>query len=460
MVIIMDKKSIFNIFRSYDVRGNDKELTPEVIKEIGKAFAVYEKSKNIVVGHDMRLNSPQLNKALIEGLTESGKNVFSIGLVPMGVAMFYAWKNKMTLAYITGSHLPKDRNGVKFFHSNGVGFFEHENFKIRDIFMKDESRKGKGIIKIISDKETIEKYKKYLISKIKPARKIKILVDCGNGMAGVFAPSLFKEAGFDVVSVFENLDGTFPNRMPDPHEDSLTKAVKLSKKTDIGVAYDGDGDRMLILDEKGRKITPSQTSYFILSELLKTVKGPIVANVECSGVIDTVAKKFSRKVIRVPVGHTFLVQGVHKEKAAYGVEESGHFALPFLVPFDDAMAVSYYTACILSKTQRKLSEIADDVPKFYNKRFSYKCPDDVKFKLIDTIKKKFSEKYKKINKLDGVRIDLEEGWVLIRAANTSPIVRITIEAEDEKNFLKLKNIFIPLFENEIKKLGVKVEAEY
>ena len=445
-------KEISHIFRSYDIRGiYKKDLDEAVMDKIGNVLA--QLGDNIAVAMDMRLSSEGLRKSLIAGIVEAGRDVHDLGLIPMGAAMFYSWKNKLTLAYITASHLPGEWNGVKFFHSNGVGFVEEENFKIRDMVIADKTtkEKKKGKVSKVSNKGIIEDYRQYLISKIKIKKKLSVVIDCGNGMASMIAKNLFNKAGFSATSIFDKLDGNFPNRNPEPSEDPLTELGNQIEKdgADLGVAYDGDADRMVIVDDKKRKLSPEQVSYLVLKELLKTESGQIIANVECSRVLDDIAKNFGKDVIRVRVGHPYIVSEVHKQKAAFGVESAGHYVVPNIVPFDDALAVSFYAVCVLSKMDKKISEIADEVMKYPFERINFECSDDKKFKVIEDLKNQFSKEYE-INSIDGERIDLPEGWILIRASNTEPVIRLTIEATSQEEFEKLKDKFSKILEEEIK----------
>lgn len=447
-----------NIFRSYDIRGiYGGDLNEQIMKKIAQAFSKYIKNKNIAVARDMRVHSASLKRSFISGVSGS---VHDCGLLPMGAAMFYAWKSKRELAYITASHLPKQWNGVKFFHSSGMGFLEKENFAIRNIFLKGSAKSPSGKIQAIDSKKIIEDYKKYLVPKIRPrcmtpkapiSRKLKVAIDCGNGASGLIARSLFEKAGFSVSVVFEELDGTFPNRSPEPNDDNLAELKNEIKKSGagMGIAYDGDADRMVLVDDKCNIVAPEQAAYLILSELLKKQKGGIVANVECTRIIDNVAGKFKRKITRIPVGHTFLAEAVHSTKAAFGIEPSGHYMLPSVVPYDDALAVSLYAACALSMKNKKLSEIVKDIPKSYFTRINFDCSDDKKFAIIESLKKKLSKEYK-INTMDGIRLDFDYGFVLIRASNTSLIIRLTVEAGTKKQLDELKIKFIEILKEEIK----------
>jgi phosphomannomutase len=295
----------------------------------------------------------------------------------------------------------------------------------------------------------IEEYKKYLLSKIKTKKKLKMVIDSGNGMAGMIAPDLFRKAGFAVDSIYENLDGNFPGRGPDPVESPMAELRKRVLKADMGIAYDGDGDRLVIFDDKGNRLTTEQVSCFIMSELLRKEKGPVIANVECTKVVDEAAKKFGRSVKRIKVGHTFLMDAVERTKASFGVELSGHFVIPSIVPFDDSLAVSLYAAAALSGRERALSEEIADIPVYPFERINLECPDQNKFEVVESLKKE-AAKYGKASFLDGIRVDMEYGWALIRASNTSPIIRLTVEGETEKDKEDIKRTFSGMLERAIK----------
>lgn len=466
------------IFRSYDIRGiYGKDLDESTMKRIAEAFSECVSVRNIAVAHDMRMHSAKLKNAFISGL--NNKNVCDCGMLPMGAAMFYAWHNNKELAYITASHLPKEWNGAKFFHKSGMGFAEKENYKIRDVFLKSKKKfnnnriskddndlslfktedksntaavnSGPSKVTIISSKDIIEGYTNYLLSRIRIENRIKVVIDCGNGAAGVIARRLFSRAGISVSLVYESIDGSFPNRSPEPGEDNLIALknnIRLTK-SDMGIAYDGDADRMILVDDKCNIVAPEQAAYLILSELLKKEKGGIVANVECTQLIDKVAEKFGRKIIRIPVGHTFLAEAAHQNKAAFGIEPSGHYMLPSIVPYDDALAVSLYAAYALSKSSRKLSAIVKEIPKSYFERINFECSDMRKFSVIERLKERLGEEYK-INAMDGIRIDMDYGFVLIRASNTSPIIRLTAESDTQKQLDELKEKFSKILKSEIK----------
>jgi phosphomannomutase len=438
-----------SIFRSYDIRGiYGKDLTDEIMKGIGNALGNHLKS-DVVLARDCRLSSPRLRDAFIKGFLETGWNVIDAGELPLGTGMFYGWKTKRAFAYITGSHIPKEWNGIKFFHANGIGFIEEENVRVRDLYMKGPVLSSKPGKVLKPEWNAVEEYKKYLVSKIRVNRRLKVVIDSGNGMAGMIAPDMFRRAGFEVDSVFEKLDGNFPGRGPDPMESPLEELRKKVRKADIGIAYDGDGDRLTIIDGKGNRLTTEQVSCFIMSELLKKEKGPVIANVECTKVVDELAAKFRHGVKRIKVGHTFLMDAVKETKACFGVELSGHFVIPSLVPFDDSLAVSLYLAATLSGRNRTLNEEVKDIPVYPFERVNLECPDQKKFEVVEKLKKEVA-KYGKVNLLDGIRVDMDNGWALIRPSNTGPIIRLTVEGETDKDKEEIKRIFSGILQKGIK----------
>jgi len=433
-----------SIFRSYDVRGiYGKDIDEGIMKRIGAAFCKVS-TKTIVIANDMRVSSESLKRAFISGCN---RQVIDCGRVPLGVGMMHAL-GKHDFAYITASHMPKEWNGVKFFHKSGIGFHEEENKSVEKIF-NDVMPTGKASIKKEDLKSLIDNYKRHVAGKIKIQNKLHVVIDCGNGMASIVAKDIFEDAGCSVESIFDTLDGTFPGRGPDPSESDLNDLKKKTLSADIGIAYDGDGDRMVIVDGKGRKLTPEQTSYLILLEAVKN-KGPIVANVECTRLIDDIAKKFNKKVIRVPVGHTFMMQAVDENKACFGIEVSGHYTLPYMAPIDDSLMVSIYAAAVLSRQDKKLSEIVDSIKTYPFGRTNFDCDDKRKFIVIEKLRAKFKKDYKNVTTMDGVRVDFPDGWILVRASNTSPTIRLTVEAENKKEFETLKKKFSEVVSKEIK----------
>jgi phosphomannomutase len=218
---------------------------------------------------------------------------------------------------------------------------------------------------------------------------------------------------------------------------ALCKKV-VTEKADLGIAFDGDGDRAIFVDETGKVIMTEQSAIFFLRDLMKTKRGPVVANIECSDIIEDEVKKYGENVFRIPVGHTFLVQETKKHKAVLGVEKSGHICVPKFFWFDDAIINSIYMTEIVSRLGRKLSKVVKELPTRLFKRFEIGCSDETKFQVINRIKEKAIETYENTITIDGVKIVFPDSWALIRASNTSPMLRLSIEARDQERLAELE----------------------
>ena len=439
-----------SIFRAYDIRGvYGKDIDEALMERIGNAFAAFFVKEATVVGADGRLSSPSLKKAFIKGVVKAGRNVIDVGTVPKCACMYLAWKNGLESAYITASHLGSEWNGAKFGHAKGVEFSEEDNFRIRDAVVAGKSWNAKDEGTVSKD-DALSAYNDYLAAKIRPAKKrLKVVVDCGNGTGGLSGPVILRKLGFKVKVIFGDIDGRFPNRPSEVDEKSLSVLREEMKDADLGIAYDGDADRMSLMDDRGRLIGPEAASYLILDELAQEENGPIIANVECLKVMDEIAEKHKRKVYRIRVGNTFMVHEAGARKACFGVERSGHFCIPSVLPMDDGIVASMYAASVLSRKDKKLSEIFDEIPQYPFRRMKIGCPDEKKFGVIEILKKKLSEKYDNVNTVDGVRVDFRHGWVLIRASNTEPIIRLSVEADDAKRLEELSAEFRKVLDSEI-----------
>jgi phosphomannomutase len=439
-----------SIFRAYDIRGiYGKDLTKEVMKKIGMAVGTYTPG-DFTVGRDFREHSDELEDAFVSGVVNTGSNVRTVGTCPASLCVFSNWKLKNNVAaYVTASHLPAEWNGIKFFHQDGVGFFENENKKLEEIHESGPFRKGEGSVEKVEGME--QQYIEFIKERIKPKR-LKVVVDFGNGAACLIVPKILKEFDIEAKYLYDWPDPTFPNRDPEPKPETLTELSKrvVEENADLGVAFDADGDRALFVDETGKVMMAEQSAVILIRDLLKTQRGPVVANIECSSLIDEEARKYGQRVFRIPVGHTFLVQQTKAHNAVLGVEKSGHICVPKFYWFDDAIINSVYMIEIVSRLGRKVSEIVEEMPKEFFGRTEIDSTDEKKFGIVDRIKKEAIKKYEKITTIDGVRIDFPDSWALIRASNTSPKIRLTIEAKNEEKMLELRKEMLDLiteFEN-------------
>jgi len=427
-----------SIFRAYDIRGiYGKDLTEEIMTRIGEAAGTLCPG-TFTIGRDFREHGAQLEEAFVSGLKKTGSNANLVGTCPASLCVFANWKMKNNAtAYITASHLLAEWNGVKFFHQDGVGFFEDENKKLGEISASEKFKTGKGTSTKLEGMDT--EYANFVAEKIKPDT-ISVVADFGNGAACLLVPKILKKIGVKATFLFDWPDPTFSNRDPEPKPEALTSLCKkvVAEKADLGVAFDGDGDRAIFVDDTGKVIMTEQSAILFIRDIMKTQRGPVVANIECSDIIEDEVKKYGEKVFRIPVGHTFLVQETKKHKAVFGVEESGHICVPKFFWFDDAIINSMYMAEIVSKMGQKLSEAVKELPSRLFERIEIQCSDETKFQVINQIKEKALKTYKNTDTIDGVKIVFADSWALIRASNTSPILRLSIEARDQKRLDELK----------------------
>jgi phosphomannomutase len=457
-----EKRIPAHIFRAYDIRGifND-DLYPDTMLKIGHALGTYagERSeKSVVVGNDIRTSSPLLSNALISGLLSSGIDVTRVGTTSFGVCAFSGWRLKKDItAYVTGSHLPPEWNGVKLYTGEGIGFSAEENEKIRDIVLEG---KGKEVswseVGNYHEVDLRDKYIEYITKRfgfVSDGKKI--VLDCGNGSMGLVAFDVMKRVKLKAEALFPTPDPSFPNRPSEPTDASLgaLKAEVNRKKADFGAAFDGDGDRVAIVDDRGRMLSADQCGVIIAKALLEERKGTVLANVECSMLVERELERLGGNIERIPVGHTFLTMEAKKRNAVLGIESSGHYVIPSFFAFDDAMIIPLKIAEILVKTGKKLSELVNELPTFPKVRKNLQCDDEVKFDAMRVLAERLATEYgaDKINTMDGIRIDLkEEGWVLIRASNTSPLIRVTVEGATEAIKEKLIKKFVEVTEDAIR----------
>jgi len=440
-----------SIFRAYDIRGiYGRDLTDEIMEKIGMAIGTYNPG-SFTVGRDFREYGAKLEKAFVSGLIKTGSNAYLTGTCPAGLCVFANWKLMNDIAaYITASHLPAEWNGVKFFHQDGVGFFEHENKKLEEIQALGNFRKGEGSVKNVKGIE--EEYMNFIVERIQPER-IRVVVDFGNGAACLIVPKILKKLNVEAKFLFDWPDSSFSNRDPEPKPESLTALCGkvVEEGADLGIAFDSDGDRAVYVDDKGKVMMTEQGAVLFIRDVMKTRRGPVVANIECSSLIEDEVEKYGQTVFRIPVGHTFLVQETKKHNAVFGIEKSGHICVPKFFLFDDAIINSVYMIEIVSKMGEKISEVLEEMPTEFFERIEIECSDDVKFEVVEKIKERAAENYENTNMIDGVRIDFPDSWALIRASNTSPRLRLSIEAKDKKRLTELKGDMMDLISSVLKR---------
>lgn len=425
-----------HIFRRNSIRGiYGQDLFPELFYKIGVHAAEVVGDK-LVIGRDHRISSPELSSAFCDGLVAGGCDVIDVGLVTRGMAVFAGWRLGRRTAYISASHLPSEWNGIKFSDSDGTA---SPSSIIEELYNKvtSESKIRKTHTGKYQTFDIKPEYTSFLLKKIKPpVTSLCVLIDCGNSTSSIIAPELFSTLGYKVTPLFKELDGRFPNRPSEIDEEALQPTIRYMKGHDVGVAYDGDADRMTLIVPEEKVLDAEQTSAIILNELLKTRHGDIVVNAGCGCIIDFVASKHGRKTIRVPVGTVYMLRKVKEINAAFGVESSMHMCIPDLLPFDDAVAVSAYAiyavSVLTSKSSDALNELIDELPRVVKRKLNVTVPDKTKFKIMDTIRDYAISNYSGVDLIDGVRINFEGGWVQVRISDTSPLIRIVTEANSDE----------------------------
>lgn len=433
-----------HIFRQYDIRGLvDKDLTEEIAKNIGKAIGTYLKNfgKNIVVGKDNRKSSPKLGEALIEGLLSTGCDVIDVGTLPTPLLYFSIHLYSQTGGVmLTGSHNPPEYNGFKICHGLSSVYGE-EIQKLRKIIENKDFEQGEGKL---TKKDPKEDYIKFVSEKVDIDSNLKIVIDGGNGTSGFVVPDLMKKLNLAPSYLYCEPDGSFPNHLPDPtipkNMEDLIEQVK-KQKADVGIGYDGDADRVGAVDDKGRIIWGDKLLCLYSREILKMNPGSkIIMDVKCSQATIEYIEKYGGEPIMWKTGHSLIKEKMKESGALLAGEMSGHmFFKDNYLGYDDALFASLRLLEIITKSNRKLSELVDEIPSYYSTpEIRVDCPEEKKFKVVDELKKYFKSKYNTID-IDGVRILFESGWALIRASNTQPILVLRFEAKSEQELEKIKN---------------------
>ncbi|MDD5111101.1 MAG: phosphomannomutase/phosphoglucomutase [Candidatus Altiarchaeota archaeon] len=428
------------VFRAYDIRGvYGSEITESLAESIGKAFGSTLKG-TVVVARDNRLSGESLSKSLADGILSTGANVVDIGIVPTPLAYFAAnrWEHA-NCVMVTASHNPSEYNGFKFVRNYGALSGE-EIQELRKLIESGKYRTGRGTL---SAKDAVPEYDAYLKARIKPKRPLKVVMDSGNGVAGLVAPGLFRALGCEVVELYSEPDGNFPNHHPDPTVDDnmkdLINAVQ-KEKADFGIGFDGDVDRAGFIDDKGRILRGDQALILFAREILKKhKKAKIIYEVKCSQAVEEEILKDGGIPILYRTGHSFIKKKLKEEHALLAGEMSGHFYFADgYYGFDDAIYAAAKMAELLSNTRKKLSELVDEMPQYYSTpEIRIECPDERKFQIVEEVSAEF-QKTNKVNTIDGARIQFKDGWGLIRASNTQPALILRMESKTKKGLEEIK----------------------
>lgn len=436
-----------NIFRSYDIRGlYSKEFDEEFAKELGKAVAVFLKNdKNeIVVGRDVRIGSESLAKALIEGITDMGVDVLDIGITTTPITFFASsYLGKCGSVMVTASHLPPEYNGFKILDSDGTMIGKEAGLlKIKEIIENGlEKSNERGIVRKYD--KILDDYENFVLPKINIARKMKIVIDPANSVGSIVAPRIFEKAGCEVVVINGELDGTFPSRPSEPKAENIQslKETVVKENADIGMAFDGDCDRILFVDNNGNVIESSSSIIMMFAEhYLKDNRGAhITFDLGCSMALEEMIKKNGGVPEETKVGTSHIKADMKKNNSIIGGESSNHMYFSDIYNFDDAIFAGLKMTEIISKSNTTLSEKIKSFPSYYYlPELEFECEDSKKEIVMKKIKDKFKQSGLRFSELDGFKLYYDDGWVLWRSSGTSPCMRIYIEAKEKERLEELK----------------------
>ena len=426
------------IFREYDIRGiADVELQDSGVEVLGRALGTYlirHSGHTIALGRDCRLSGERLHDALLKGLMAAGCRVLDVGVVPTPVLYFSAVHFKANGAImITGSHNPSEYNGFK----TVVGTGSLHGQGIQDVYKLITDKdfdSGEGNV---TEVDAVTPYIEEVAGQFRFDRKVKVVIDAGNGTAGPAMHRILEKLNVEAVEMFFEMDGRFPNHHPDPtvlsNLDQLVKAVR-KEKAELGIAFDGDSDRIGAVDEKGNVVYGDMLMLIFGREILTRKPGStFIGEVKCSQVMYDKLKELGGKPIMYKTGHSLIKTKMKEEHAELAGEMSGHmFFADRYYGYDDAL----YAACrlleIISKSGQPLSHQLEGIPKLVSTpELRLDCPDDEKFEVVSRVAKEFRKRGEIVD-VDGVRVPFESGWGLVRASNTQPVLVMRFEATSEE----------------------------
>lgn len=439
-----------NIFREYDIRGTYPiSINESVAYTIGRSYGSYIQERHAqttcIVSHDNRLSSPAIASYLIKGITDSGVNVYNYGLTTTPMHYYARYIHNLFGIMVTASHNPKDDNGFKFSFDNlsnarGEMIEDFKNYTFAGNFLS-----GSGTV---SSGNITEKYVEFLRYGLQfGKRKRKVVIDLGNGTTSVVARKVFEKTNVDFELLFEESDGRFPNHHPDPNVEENLEALKkevIKRKADCGIAFDGDGDRLGIVDEKGNVVPSDYFMILVVRDIIDKVKNKtFLYDVKCSKALEDEIKRLGGSPLCYRTGASYTQAKIKEDNLPFGGEYSGHFYFrDKIADVGSGIYAGLRLFEIMSKTTKPLSELLADIPKYYSTpEIKFASPDEKKFDVIDRIKEFCESQNWVINSIDGVRVNFNTGWALVRASNTGPNITMRCEATTEEGLNNLQKIF-------------------
>ncbi len=425
-----------NIFKAYDIRGiYPQQINEEISIQIGRAFVEFLGEKKILVGRDMRISSPSLSRAFIQGVNLQGADAVDIGLCSTDMIYFASGKLDLPGAMFTASHNPKEYNGLKICRRKAAPISEDTGIaEIRDLVLagkfQDSPRRG-----IVEEMNLLEDYVQHSlrfidVNSIKP---LKVVVDAGNGMAGMLVPAMFKYLPVKTIPYCFELDGSFPHHQPSPIEPENIRLLQdwvLENQADLGMAFDGDADRVFFVDNLGNPISGSTITALVAKRILQTHPGEkIIYNCINSWIVPETIRANGGIPLRERVGHSFIKQTMAEEGAIFAGEHSGHYYFRDNFRADSGLIAALIVLEIISLEDKPLSEIIKPFQKYFNSGEINSEVADIPRKL-EEIAERYSEG--KVDRLDGITVEFPDWWFNVRPSNTEPLLRLNLEAKSKE----------------------------
>lgn len=431
--------SVGSLFKAYDIRGLvPQEMDADVAYRIGRALVAFLDVDTVVVGRDMRVSGPEMQAALMRGITDQGADVVDIGLVSTDTLYFAVGKYEYPAGVmITASHNPAGYNGFKICKEEARALsLETGIGDIRDLVLSGEFGKPRGEAGTISERDVTEAYAGHALGiiDINKIRPLKIAVDAGNGMAGKLTPPVFAKLPLEIVPLYFELDGTFPNHEANPIEPEnihdLQRAV-VEHGCDLGVAFDGDADRMFLIDENGTFIGGDMTTAMVSLQMLKKNPGStIVYNLICSRTVPEIIEDHGGTAIRSRVGHSFIKALMREEDAIFGGEHSGHFYFRDNWYADSGLIAMLTVVELISEGDETLSQILAPIDsRVRSGEINSEVTDAAS--IVEQVEAFYSAQGATIDHLDGLTVEFDDWWFNLRGSNTQPLLRLNVEADDQ-----------------------------
>ena len=437
-------EDIPNIFKAYDIRGLvDTELSPDFAFAVGLAFARFLEMKRepstVIIGEDMRPSSPELAEAFSAGVTSNGTDVIRIGLASTDLLYFAAGSKNLPGAMFTASHNPAAYNGIKLCLSGARPIGKETGLQTIEKFVRQGMPVAMRPAGVETHEDLLQAYADHLhkLVSFKGNRRLKIVIDAGNGMAGFTAPAIFDRLGAEIIPLYFELDGNFPNHEANPIDPAnirdLQKAV-LAERADIGLAFDGDADRCFLVDEKGEAVDPSLLTALIASrELAKHPGATIIHSLISSRTVVEVINALGGVPVKSRVGHSYIKALMAETGAVFGGEHSGHFYFKDFWRADSGALAALHALAALGEFDQTISQLLAPFKR-------YVASGEVNSQVADTaeVLKAIREKYSplsefEIDELDGLTVSTKDWWFNVRASNTEPLLRLNVEADTAAN---------------------------